>query len=48
VSSKPSSCSNTATKDLAGVEDNQNYLNDTSPSASNKAVLEDNQRVTYT
>jgi hypothetical protein len=30
------------------VEDNQNNRNDPSPSASNEAFLEDNQRVTYT
>jgi hypothetical protein len=45
---KPSSCSNSATKDQGGVEDNQNNRNDPSPSASNEAFLEDSQRVTYT
>jgi hypothetical protein len=30
------------------VEDNQNNRNDPSPSASNEAFLEDNQRVNYT
>jgi hypothetical protein len=44
---KPSICSNTATKYQGIVEDNQNNRNDPSPSASNKAFQEDNQRVTY-
>jgi hypothetical protein len=30
------------------VEDNQNNRNDSSPSASNEAFLDDNQRVTCT
>jgi hypothetical protein len=30
------------------VEDNKNNRNDPSPSASNEAFREDNQRVTYT
>jgi hypothetical protein len=30
------------------MEDNQSNRNDPSPSASNEAFLEDNQRVTYT